>query len=171
MSVNDTLYVICSAAFYNDSAEKISLEMSLGIGLGLVLSLPALAGLIVLLQRSIMRYQWNKVVSLPAPLPKMPAEIVEEDLSKSALADFRSGKMTHTLMKEIMILRLKKGRNLDEYVKYAEQCKAVELANWISCLNPGEFPKDIHTISILPTEVRVAEELRVAQLTSEEQKT
>jgi hypothetical protein len=137
---SDTLFVICDAAFYTNQ-ETDTLALGLGLGLGL----PALFFSLVYL------YVWfhrgrECRCRRREPLPPIifPAEAVAKQLSEKGLEDFRHGNLTDSLKEELMITRVRLGRNLTDFVKYADQLHHDELAEYIERMNVAAIPPEIH---------------------------
>ena len=149
---SDLLFIICDAAFNkinSDDSTAITLALTLGIGL------PVIAILTIILLRhhdEICRCrQARKSVvdihtpsNIPPPLFQKPSkDNIGTLLSTSALQDFKYGSLTSGLKEELMVLRAKLGRNLTEFVKYAEELNHPDLATYIDTLNPGTFPREV----------------------------
>ena len=155
-AINDTIFLICDTAFYNDDS------LALGLGLGLGLGIPFFAIIICMITR---RYNFD--CSFPficwrkhnREKTVFPRESIESLLSESALGDFRFGNLSEELKNELMIIRLRQGRNLTEFVKFAEQLNYPDLANWIDKLNPGQFPPEIHKKARGHIQVTVSNEI------------
>ena len=166
---NDTIFLICDAAFSNEQFKE-ELALGLGLGLGLGIGIPFLVFFIIipfLVRKGILdfnRYSWGFDTSSccsgrVSPKILMPRESVEGLLSESALGSFRFGNLTEELKTELMVLRLREGRDLTEFVKFAEQLNYPELAEWIAKLNPGTIPPEIHQKVRNTLQVKVSEDL------------
>lgn len=146
---NGTLFLICDSAF-NKGAEG-NLDLALGIGLGL--GLPLLISVICLFY-CCKDYYKCKITDRTTHTQQRPqikntifvassSQSVSLELTEQSYANFCFDILSDELKKELMILRLQKGRNLTEYVQVAQQKNASTVATWIDHMNPGEFPVEI----------------------------
>lgn len=69
-------------------------------------------------------------------------------LSAGGLHDFEFGYLSSALKMELMQLRLKEGRDLTEFIEYADQLNCPLLATYVRELNPGMFPSNIRDMKI-----------------------
>lgn len=148
---NGTSILICSDKFEtlkSEEADANSLALGLGLGLGLGIPFLCILGCWAWSRRGTLgdlRLERRIAADLKQPMDlQFPREEVERVLTAESLNNFRYGSLTDTLKKEIMLHRLKEGRDLREFIKYAEQCRQPELATWIERLNTGTFPPDVH---------------------------
>jgi hypothetical protein len=130
-----TIYVVCDAAFYRDQTAR-------NLGLGLGLGIPAFLVLIYLFQKWLKRKCRQR--SYPALLQLSPEEEVTKRLTGQSLLDFKAGNLTDTLKEELMVLRVREGRNLTEFGTYANELNHDAIADFIEHMNITTFPSEIH---------------------------
>jgi hypothetical protein len=149
---NGTIFLICDS-FSVGGGDSLELGLGLGLGLGLPILLCLICAVCVKFKS--LGYSLKPVLPLPsenqAPV-FLDTHMIIKELSEKAYADFCFDNLTDTLKHELMVLRIRKGKNLTDFVKLAERRNAVEVANWIDRMNPGEFPKEIHQEAIKPRE-------------------
>jgi hypothetical protein len=154
----DTLFVICSAAFDNNS-NGVDLGLALGLGLGLGIPFLCLVGCL-LYQKCCSRAYYEPSLNLKDLLhlkrtqtfpslnhPVSVHERVRLYLTEEALSDFYNGNLSELLKKEIMMTRVREGRTLNEFVEAAKGWP--EIAEWVTNLNPGDIPPAIRQEAIL----------------------
>jgi hypothetical protein len=157
-----TIFLICDAAFAWSDSDKLALGLGLGLGLGI----PVLLFVACILSCYCSEYYETsrkygvglfrrrtppKINIDTTPLQMISArEWTEKNLSPSALDSFRFGNLTQELKEEIMMKRVTAGRELTEFVKFAEQINQLEIANWIARLNPGEIPAALRQKALMP---------------------
>lgn len=162
---NGTILVICDAAF--NKAKTDSLALGLGLGLGI----PGFLLLVALLRYSWSKREslcplWRKKGSVSPPGTALSAFVTREladiilsndeyaytppisktmknEMTAQSLQDILSGNLTDSLKEELMTIRMKKGRDLLEYFRYADECNQPEIADWIYRMNPCDFPRHI----------------------------
>jgi hypothetical protein len=62
------------------------------------------------------------------------------------LHDFEFGYLSSALKTELMALRLKEGRDLTEFVEYADKLNCPTLATYVRELHPGMIPTNIRNV-------------------------
>ncbi len=138
--LNGTIILICDAAF-NSLSEPINVDLALGLGLGIGIPVLCFAFWI-----GVRCYRENDRVTKilkgqrTIKVDNQPLLRVVDALSPVAYADFCSNTLSDTLKRELMLLRIQKGRTLIEFVREAEEKKAFEVAAWIAPLDPRTFP-------------------------------
>ena len=135
---NGTILLICDAAFVRSSS-AVELDLALGLGLGI-------PGCLIFLLMLLRWYKRRVFVESQTPQVQPHQEETLNPtslLSEGAYFYFSSDTLSERLKRELMILRIQKGRNLSDFVKQAEAKNAFAVASWIDHLNPGEFPMDI----------------------------
>jgi hypothetical protein len=142
---NGTILLICDAAFYKSSTISLTYEESLGLGLGL--GIPVFLGLLFILTLFYNACKQDRIgTQQPQAQIKPYVETTlkaEEVLTPSACTDFCTDNLSETLKRELMILRVQKGRDLNELVKEAVQKNSLLVARWIGHLYPGDIPLEI----------------------------
>lgn len=83
---------------------------------------------------------------------------VSQSLSEKANTDLCFDNLSEELKTELMVLRLQKGRNLDEFAAKARGRKALTVAAWIDQMNPGQFPLIIRQMAAQRRDEEKAEE-------------
>ncbi len=156
MLLNGTVYLVCNP---NGGGSGDMLATNLGLGLGLGLGIPAFIGLMYwwlryscscACCRRERRHSAATSVSALLVVGKSPREAVEEVLSPEAFRDFQHDNLTESLKEELMIHRCREGRDLREFVRYADQCRAIEVAGWVDKLYPGLIPREIQQRAAAP---------------------
>lgn len=153
---NGTILVICDAAFNKALSQTDSLALGLGLGLGIpgFLLLAALLGYYWHNRESLFPSWRNKgSVSPPSAAASKIAflsdsitflnDSVREELSAQSLNDLHFGILSEGLKEELMTIRIKKGCDLVDYIRYAERSNQPEIADWIHKMNPCDFPRHI----------------------------
>lgn len=80
---------------------------------------------------------------VPQPSSLTPKEKVTKLLSPGGIHDFEYGNLSPGLRTELMILRLKEGRDLVEFAEYADQINCNHIATFVRDLHPGMIPSNI----------------------------
>ncbi len=139
LDINGTLFLTCDPVSEQNQNNDVNLILGLCIGIPLC---------VVFLILSYRFYCKNIILEKNRlgqdPVKVFPQEVVTRELTPESLIDFRNGNLSNTLKDEIMLLRIQKGRDLTEFVKYAEICEQAELAHWLHNLNPLDIPPEIH---------------------------
>lgn len=131
-----TILLVCDAAF---NAQEVDTEL-LAYGLGFGLGIPVV---LLLLCWYANGFTFPCFASKVQPRIESPTELkkpLSSQLSEGAYSDFSFDILSDQLKHEIMILRIREGRNLTDLIKEAEAKNAFEIATWIDHLNPGEIP-------------------------------
>ena len=139
MTTNDTIFVICDAAFNNNSV-----DLGLALGLGLGLGIPFVLFIYFMMRGcNDFKYCYNREkiekrnsIILPQIFPQ---EYVKSKLSEEAYTNFIEGNLSDVLKKELIHLRMTEGRDLVECIRYAESIRQADLAHFIAQLNPTEL--------------------------------
>jgi hypothetical protein len=139
---NGTIFMICDS-FPNSGISHLTWAMSI---LGGILISCLCSTLLIQILRHIGRRRNTKIVVPPRiETESRPIHLSDlSDLSEKAYTDFCFDNLTEELKKELMILRIRRGRNLSEYIRFAQNHNSFTIATWIDHMNPGEFPKEIH---------------------------
>lgn len=152
----NTIFLVCDAAF-NINTGEVDLGLALGLGLGLGIPFLCLFACLIY-QKCCSHAYYEPRASLidilrikPAPRLDIPSLSVNEKirgyLTDDALADFNNGNLSELLKEEIMMVRVREGRNLTEFVTAAKGWP--EIATWIENLHPGSIPPAIRQEAIL----------------------
>lgn len=155
---NGTIFVICDAAFAHSSGGGDPLALGLGLGLGL--GLPFLCIVSGFLTRyCTWSYRSQTVTNFKTDGMVVPSRVdVSQSLSEKANTDLCFDNLSEELKTELMVLRLQKGRNLDEFAAKARGRKALTVAAWIDQMNPGQFPFIIRQMAAQRRDEEKAEE-------------
>lgn len=149
--------LVCHETFYADAQARIeqdnqsnaiiigSIVGPLG---GLILIALLIAGIKQLRSRGpvtqvITKDKDTYTAIVPQVNPLTPKEKVAKLLSPGGMHDFEYGLLSAGLRTELMILRLKEGRELTEFVQYAEHINCTHIASFVRELNPGMIPRNI----------------------------
>ena len=146
MTLNNTIFVICDAAFNFENQVNVPLALGLSLGLGIP-TLTIIGCLFYKLYRVTHYPEYRggnnnyptPTVTLP---PVSPREYVQSKLSEEAYNDFHLGILSDTLKKELIHLRMSEGRDLVECIRYAENIHQADLAHFIAQLNPTQLVAD-----------------------------
>ena len=76
-------------------------------------------------------------------MPFQVGNTISNKLSEKAYGDLCFDILSEGLKNELMVIRIKEGRDLTEFVKFAKGRNAFTVATWIDHMNPGEFPTQI----------------------------
>lgn len=154
LNINGTQFLICIPRTDQQNVPPPPSSTDLAFGLGFGLGLPFLLAFVVFLRCychdpriKLSRRQHNTANARTAAIHievEGAYTIARQELTSEALRDLRDGTLSDTLMEELMILRIKKGQNLTNYIEYAQTRELQEMANWITNLNPGAIPREIH---------------------------
>ena len=132
--VNGTLFLICAPGQQQMNKDETSFVLGFCIGI------PIFVLTLYLMKLFLPQCKWpRKSIENKVYNDHLVNSISE--LSPSALLDIRIGHLSQSLKEELMLLRIQKGRDLTEFVKYAEQCEQAEVADWIHKMNPCDFPQ------------------------------
>jgi hypothetical protein len=147
---SDLLFIICDAAFKSTiTTDNTTLILALTLGIGI----PVVS--IIILMRHYREICWcrqprKSVVDIYTSFNTLPTifqtpskDNIRALLSTSALQDFKYGSLTSSLKEELMMLRIKLGREMTEFVEYAKELHHSDLATYINTLNPGTFPREL----------------------------
>ena len=139
--LNNTILVICDAAF-NDNKPKPD-NLALGLGLGLGLGIPVILLLIwaCAFQNQLMCYN-REYHSSPPPPPPSPEELqrnakvmVMKYLSNELYAQFLEGNLSIELKKELQKIKDHNGESvMATFVLHATHCNHIIMADWIKNL-------------------------------------
>lgn len=152
--MNGTIILICDAAF-NKLSEPINVELALGLGLGL--GIPVLLVTLYIAMRcyyvdprfsNILKEQ--KTMQIKPYIPSVMK--ANEVLSKDAYTDFSTDNLSERLKRELMILRIREGKDLNDLVKEAVQGNSLTVARWIGHLYPGDIPLEIRQAALVKQE-------------------
>jgi hypothetical protein len=159
---NNTLVLGCHTIFYERSISQYETRnTSTNIVLGSTLGPLGLMFITLIVLGIYRNYKYKKgatvplvnkdeykaIVSMTPESYKMSAkERVTALLSAGGLHDFEFGYLSSSLKTELMQLRLKEGRDLMEFVEYADQLNCPVLATYVRELNPGMFPANIRNM-------------------------
>ena len=136
-SINGTLFLICAPIA--PGQQKMNND-EISLVLGLCLGIPLCIFTLYLIHLFLPKCKWQRK-SVENKVYHDPLVNSISELSPSALLDIRIGNLSQSLKEEFMLLRIKKGRDLTEVLKYAEQCEQAEIADWIHKMNPCDFPQ------------------------------
>ena len=150
--LNGTILLICDAAFFKSSTIGLTYEESLGLGLGL--GIPVFLGILFLLtlcynacKQDRLGRQQGQIQSEPFVPPPFTLKIA---LSEGAYADVCTNTLSERVKRELMILRIQKGRDLSDLAKEATELQAFAVAQWIDHLYPGDIPITIRIAAQKP---------------------
>ena len=145
---NETVVVICDPAFYVDRSEE---NLALGLGLGLGIGIPFLLFVLFRMLRAAgLLHNCNcrrkpKLITDSGPVfvPKDKRAIVRDALTEEAFTDFMTGSLSERLKEELMVYRVRAGRNLTEFVEYATELEHLKIADYCNNLFPTSFPPSV----------------------------
>jgi hypothetical protein len=145
--LNGTIILICDAAF-NDASSSTPINVELALGLGLGLGLPFLFFVFYLFYKACreemgaerrVRDQALQIQHREPPPPPQLGQI----LTEGAYLDFTMDNLSDRLKSELMVHRVREGRNLDDVVREAQRRNAFAVATWVDHLNPGDIPLEL----------------------------
>lgn len=165
MNVSDILYVVCSSEFASPPYDGTALGLGLGLGLGI----PFLCLCLCLAYRGYAhnyKYQHGKELSVVPDLARVtaflqsvptrtwtPKERVEYKLKSEVLSHlFATGQLTDELKKHIMMIRVREGRNLDEFTAYAKELGNRNVLEFCETLHPAMIPRNIQQEALQPAD-------------------
>lgn len=144
--LNGTIILICDAAFNTVTSSEVNVELALGLGLGL--GIPVLCIIMFAFYRCFQEdrrisdmLRENTLMKIKPLLPPPPTP--KQMLSEEAYKDFCSNTLSEILKREVMILRMKQGRDLNEFTEEALSKGSADVAGWIEHLYPGDIPNEI----------------------------
>jgi hypothetical protein len=144
---NGTIFLVCSkSGDTTDTGSDTALTVGLILG---ALSLVLLITVFYLLGCSVGRGYCirgrNTTMRRPSLIMSTTpnCSLVKEALSEEAMNDFLFDILSDRLKQELMIIRVRKARNLNEFSKYARESRANTVAAWIDNMNPGLFPRNL----------------------------
>lgn len=142
------MFLICDAGFFNNYEGN---NLDLGLGLGLGVGIPVLLALYFILfakgglpckKKGAMNNEINKLSEIvPYRAPTLLPLI--QKLTEASYRDLCFDNLSDTLKTELMILRLKEGRDLTEILTVAKDKKSTEVVAWLEAMNPCDFPASI----------------------------
>jgi len=130
--LNNTILLICDAAFNRVLTSQDELELGLGFGLGLGLPIVLVIGWVWAYSNRIMCYDRHTApIVPPTPTPVKAAETVMKGLSSDLYNDFVAGNLTVQLKKALFQIKESTGMPLIDYEQHAKILDHKSMADWI----------------------------------------
>ena len=164
MNVSNVFYVVCSSDFNPPEYDGTALGLGLGLGLGI----PLLCVFGCLCYCKVRNSVWPRTPTEQAirlasrilhlklangqPFPITNGEQVQYRLKSEVLTHmFKNGQLTDDLKKHIMMIRVREGRNLTEFVAYAKELGHKDITDFCENLQPWMIPRDVQQEALRPS--------------------
>jgi hypothetical protein len=124
-------------------------RLALGLGLGLGLGIPLLLFFFYIYYKEVLRYRLRPLPPLDnltlrlENAPNLPYEKFQTAFSPEAYKDYMSGTLSETLMLELMVERVRKGKDLTEIQVDAIEKGHANISDYIQNMNITAFPPEV----------------------------